>query len=118
MSEIRPYQISIGILISSWGKLEMVKGVTQTETGFHVGHTGMHKHDDSIPDKVLYTCQGILLTDEWKRILKVDRVYLPEQLKYVHQVQQWMILMYDTVITDTIDWQMALDAEIIESEVI
>ena len=103
--ELRPYEICLGNFIESMGKIEMVTGIVKTDAGdFRIGHTGWNK--DGLPNDILYSTLPIELNDHWKICFGIEKDYLPEWIKYVHQVQNYFVLAFGKNLLEGMDWDL------------
>lgn len=112
---LKPNEIALGNFIESFGKTECITGITQEQNGvYRVGHTGWNKGLGFIPEDVTYSTYPIVLTDDWKICLGIEKYKLPEWVKYVHEAQNYFFWALRINLHEIIDWDLLPSENVVD----
>ena len=105
---LKPIEISLGNFIDSMGKVEIVTGIVKLDDGsFQIAHNGWGAGTSFIPEGVLYETRPILLTEEWKVCLGIEKFdKLPKWVKYVHQAQNYFTWALEINLLEVMNWDL------------
>ncbi len=107
METLKPKDVALGNFISCFGKTEMVAGlVPQENNTWIILHKAWNQKNNPIPEGVQFDPLPILLNQDWKICLKIDKVEFPERIKYVHQAQNYMKWHFDIDLLEILDWDL------------
>lgn len=107
MEPLKPLDLRLGNFVECLGAVEMVTGLIQTgENTWYVCHKAWNQQTNPIPEGVLYSAYGIILSDDWKVCLKIDKVQLPDWIMYVHEAQNYMRWHSRVELIDHMDWDL------------
>lgn len=104
--ELRPIDLQLGNFIENMGTVEMVTGLVPQERGsWFICHKAWNVDGNPIPDGIQYDAYPILLTDEWKECLGIDKYEnIPKWIQYVHEAQNWFMWHLRVNLLETINW--------------
>lgn len=97
--------VMVGNIISVFGKTEIVTGITPRPDGtFFMHHSSSNQENNPLGEGILFDGYPIVLTDEWKVSLNIDKYDFPEWLKFVHEAQNYLKWYANVDIFPQIDW--------------
>lgn len=102
LEPLKVTDLMLGNFISVYGYTEIVQGLVKGEKNWCIQHTGIHQLLIPYPDNVEFSAYGILLTEEWRRLLDIDRSDLPEHILYVHEAQNYFKCRYNIDISEAL----------------
>jgi len=104
---LKPMDVCLGNFVECFGKVEMIMGMTPRDNNsWFIHHKAWNQQGNPIPDGIEFDSYGIPLTDEWKRVLKVDKFKFPEWVQYVHQAQNYIRWTCDVNLLESLDWTL------------